>query len=98
VTRIYYVYILTNDSGTLYVGVTSDLERRLHEHRTSVSRGFTSKYRLTKLLYFEDTTDVYAALEREKQIKRWRREKKITLVKRKNPEWRDLGSALRIAH
>jgi putative endonuclease len=93
----YYVYILTNDSGILYVGVTNDLERRLREHELGVSDGFTRKYRINTLIYFEDTNDIGAAIEREKQIKRWRREKKIALVRTVNPEWRDLGRRLGIS-
>lgn len=88
--RTYYVYILTNNSGTLYVGVTSDLERRVGEHRLGLVNGFTKKYRLKRLIYCEQTDDVQAALGRERQIKKWRREKKIALVNTINPEWRDL--------
>jgi putative endonuclease len=92
--KTYYVYILTNDSGTLYVGVTSNLAHRLDEHRSKVIPGFSAKYRLTRLVYYEATPEVFVALEREKQIKCWRREKKIALAKTLNPEWRDLASSL----
>ncbi|HEY5641178.1 MAG TPA: GIY-YIG nuclease family protein [Dehalococcoidia bacterium] len=88
--RTYHVYILTNNSGTLYVGVTNDLERRVGEHRLGIVEGFTKKYRLKRLIYCEETDDVRAALAREKQIKKWRRRKKIALVNTINPEWRDL--------
>jgi putative endonuclease len=90
VGRTFHVYILTNNSGTLYVGVTNDLERRVAEHRLGLVEGFTKKYRLKRLIYCEEITDVQAALAREKQIKKWRRQKKIALVNTTNPEWRDL--------
>ena len=87
----YYVYILTNwNNHVMYVGVTNNLERRLFEHQQGMVDGFTKKYRVHKLVYFETTSDVKAALEREKQIKGWTREKKNTLVERLNPEWKDL--------
>ena len=85
--RSYYVYIMTNRSGTLYVGVTNNLIRRAYEHREHLAPGFTDKYNMDRLIYFEETTDVLAALEREKQIKRWRQEKKINLIESVNPEW-----------
>jgi putative endonuclease len=85
VEKIYAVYILTNDSGTLYVGVTSALAERVVQHRLGLADGFTKKYRLHRLVYYETTLDVHVALEREKQIKRWRREKKIALVRTQNP-------------
>ena len=89
----YYVYILTNWNGkVMYVGVTKDLMRRLFEHKHKLIPGFTSKYNVHKLVYFEETEDVLTALEREKEIKKWRREKKNSLVAKKNPEWKDLSS------
>jgi putative endonuclease len=89
----YYVYILTNWNGkVMYVGVTKDIMRRLFEHKHKLIPGFTSKYNVQKLVYFEETEDVLTALEREKEIRRWRREKKNSLVKKKNPEWKDLSS------
>jgi len=87
----YYVYIITNHSGTLYVGVTNDLERRVLEHKEFKIAGFTKRYRINRLVYYEETPNVKAALEREKQIKRWRREKKIMLIDLENPTWRDLS-------
>ena len=87
----YYVYILTNISKTLYIGVTNDLERRLYEHRNKLIAGFTKKYNLTILVYFEATSDILSALEREKQIKGWTREKKIALIEAQNPMWQDLS-------
>ncbi|MBM9531801.1 GIY-YIG nuclease family protein [Desulfoprunum benzoelyticum] len=88
----YYVYILTNwNNKVLYVGVTNDLERRLQEHRMKLVPGFTEKYNVNKLVYFEETQDIVAAVEREKEIKKWRREKKDALVAGSNPEWKDLS-------
>lgn len=87
----YYVYIMTSRSGTLYTGVTSDLRRRVYEHKHKLLPGFTSKYNVRRLVYFESTSDVHAALSREKQIKAWRRAKKIALVESRNPQWQDLS-------
>jgi putative endonuclease len=87
----YWVYIATNGSKTLYTGVTNDLQRRMHEHRNSLIPGFTSKYRIDRLVYFETTSDVRAAIAREKQIKGWRRDRKIALVEAANPKWADLS-------
>ncbi len=90
--KIYYVYLLTNwNDQIMYVGVTSNLERRLYEHKNKLVEGFTKKYNVGKLVYFETTSDVLAAIEREKQIKKWRREKKNQLVVEMNPEWKDLS-------
>ena len=75
----------------MYVGMTNDLERRIYEHRTKSVKGFTEKYNVSKLVYFEETNDVNSALEREKEIKKWRREKKDNLVNTVNPNWRDLS-------
>jgi putative endonuclease len=75
----------------MYVGVTNDLKRRLCEHKNKLVKGFTEKYNLDKLVYFEETGDVTAALAREKEIKKWRREKKNSLVLSMNPEWKDLS-------
>jgi putative endonuclease len=90
--RRYWVYILTNRSGTLYVGVTNDLERRMAEHREGTVSGFTSRYRIHRLLYCEEYGYIEDAIAREKQIKRWRREKKLALIASENPEWRDLDA------
>ena len=76
----------------LYTGVTSDLERRVYEHKHSLIPGFTSKYRVNQLVYFEETSDVRAAIEPEKQIKGWLRSKKIALIELANPNWRDLSA------
>ena len=88
----YYVYILTNKNGNvMYVGMTNVLARRLYEHKTSLVEGFTKKYRVHKLVYLEVTENVHSAIEREKEIKKWRREKKNQLVDIANPKWEDLS-------
>ena len=87
----YYVYIMTNMSRTLYTGVTNDLPRRVWEHKQKLVKGFTKKYNITKLVYYEETNDVLGAIEREKQIKGWLRKKKIDLIESLNPEWKDLS-------
>ncbi len=87
----YYVYIMTNRSGTLYTGVTNNLMRRVFEHKHHLIEGFTKKYNITRLIYYEVTDDVRLAIRREKQIKGWVREKKIALIESMNPEWNDLG-------
>jgi len=97
VMKKYYVYIMTNHSGTLYTGVTNNLERRVYEHKNKLIPGFTSKYNITKLVYYEEENDVDAALIREKQIKGWKRARKIALIESKNPEWKDLGLAWGVA-
>ena len=89
--RQFYVYILTNRTGTLYVGVTNDLERRMYEHKSKSVPGFTSKYNLTRLAYYEQTSSNAAAITREKQIKGWLRKKKVALIESSNPQWRDLS-------
>jgi putative endonuclease len=90
VSRDYFVYILASRSRTLYVGVTNDLERRIFEHKEKLIQGFTSKYRIDRLVYFEATTDVRAAISREKQLKGWRRSRKLALIESVNPSWEDL--------
>ena len=92
----YYVYILTNKYGTvLYTGVTRDLVKRVYEHKNHLDTdSFTAKYNVTKLVYFEQTTDVKSAIEREKQIKSWSRKKKNQLVESKNPNWEELYDSL----
>ena len=89
----YYVYLLTNwNNKVIYVGMTNDLQRRIYEHKNKSVRGFTSRYNVNKLVYFEHTTDVLQAIAREKEIKKWRREKKNRLVESMNPEWKDLSA------
>lgn len=91
VTKSYWVYVMSGRTKTLYVGVTNDIERRDYEHKNKSVPGFTSKYRLDRLVYFEEHADIRDAIEREKQIKSWRREKKIALIESLNPRWRDLS-------
>ena len=89
------VYILANkENGSLYVGVTSNLQQRIYQHKNSLVPGFTSKYGVHKLVYFELHTSMYAAITREKQIKKWNREWKINLIASQNPEWNDLYSGI----
>jgi len=90
----YFVYLMANKSGTLYTGVTNNLERRVYEHQHHLIDGFTKKYKIDKLVYFEETNDVIAAISREKQIKGWTRKKKITLIESMNPDWKDLSEQL----
>lgn len=89
----YYVYLMTNwNNKVVYVGMTNNLERRVYEHKQKLVQGFTEKYKVNKLVYFEETSEVWAALAREKEIKKWRREKKNVLVGTINPEWKDLSA------
>jgi putative endonuclease len=91
----YFVYILSNKrNGAMYVGITNNLERRVYEHKNKLSDGFTKKYGLDKLVYFEETSDVRDALEREKQLKHWKRKWKMDLIEKDNPEWEDLTKSL----
>ena len=90
--NIYYVYLLTNKGNTvLYTGVTNDLQRRIYEHKNKLIEGFTKKYNICKLVYFESTTDIQSAIEREKQIKGWIRKRKNQLIESINPDWKDLS-------
>jgi putative endonuclease len=90
----YFVYLLTNHSRTLYVGMTNDLGRRLSEHRNGNSASFTGRYRMGQLVWFESFGDVNEAIEWEKRIKGWSRKKKVALIEAKNPHWFDLSGAL----
>ena len=90
----YYVYIMASYSRVLYTGVTNDLCRRVYQHKNKVYDGFTSKYNINQLVYYDITNDVTAAIEREKQIKGWRRDKKIALIEAANPKWIDLSIEL----
>ena len=93
--REYCVYMMANKTNTtLYVGVTNNLQRRIAEHKSDAIKGFTSRYKLHKLVYFEVTNDISAAIQREKQIKAGSREKKNQLVNNLNPDWRDLAEDL----
>ncbi|MCB9995974.1 MAG: GIY-YIG nuclease family protein [Rhodospirillales bacterium] len=88
----YTVYIMTNDHGNvMYIGVTNDIERRVREHRSGLIPGFTKRYNVNKLVYFGQTGSIDAAITREKEIKKWRREKKNRLVETLNPDWQDLS-------
>lgn len=90
--RSYFIYIMTNRSRSLYIGVTNDLYRRVYEHKEGLYTGFTQRYRISRLIYYEETTDVVAAISREKQLKGWLRKKKVALIESVNPEWEDLSS------
>jgi len=87
----YYLYIMSSHSGTLYVGVTSNIKKRGWEHKNHLVPGFTDKYKVDKLLYFERIGDSSSVINREKQIKKWRREEKIKLIDSLNPQWIDLS-------
>ena len=89
--RIDYVYIMTNQSRTLYLGFTNNIRQRVRQHKEGLIDGFTSRYKLDTLVYFETFSDVTSVIAREKQIKRWRREKKLRLIVQENPDWRDLS-------
>ena len=86
----YYVYIMTSSSGTLYVGITNNLQQRVYEHKHGLIQGFTKKYNVTRLVCFEETGDVQSTIAREKEIKKWRRDWKIRLIEENSPDWRDL--------
>ena len=87
----YYVYILTNKKeGTLYIGITSDLKKRVWEHKNKVQKGFTSKYNANKLVYYEVFDDPENAIKREKRLKFWLRQWKLDLINKQNPQWKDL--------
>ena len=89
----YYVYLLTNKHNTvLYTGVTNDLSRRIGEHQAKQIKGFTNRYNVTKLVYYEGFSDIREALEREKEIKGWVRAKKYALIEAENPQWEDLST------
>lgn len=94
----YYVYILTNTNhSVLYIGVTNDLTRRMYEHKEKIIKGFTQKYNCTKLVHFEHTEEALSAIEREKQLKNWKREWKENLIIEKNPKWEDLSKTFNIS-
>ncbi len=88
----FYVYLLANwNNKVMYVGVTNNLERRIYEHKNKLIKGFSEKYNVNKLVFFEETQDVTVAITREKEIKKWRRDKKNKLVNQTNPDWKDLS-------
>ena len=95
-TRSYFVYIMSSFTRTLYIGVTNDLERRVFEHKSHVIDGFTKKYQVTRLVYVEECGEMGEAIAREKELKGWRRDKKMALIEAANPNWEDLaGDAVR---
>jgi len=91
--KVYYVYILASKrNGTLYIGVTNDIGRRISEHKSGQVKGFTKKYGINILVWYEDTPDIASAIEKEKQIKKWNRDWKLSLIEENNPEWNDLSN------
>ena len=93
--KSYYIYILANKrNGTIYTGVTSDLIKRIYEHKNDLVEGFTKKYKVHELVYFEEANDVESAIKREKQIKAWKRSWKLELIEKENPSWKDLSHDL----
>jgi len=89
--KIYYTYIMSSQGRVLYIGMTSNIEQRVFQHKTHAFGGFTAKYNVTSLVYFERHGAVMTAIKREKEIKAWRREKKLALIESTNPTWRDLS-------
>ena len=93
--KIYYIYILASKrNGTLYIGFTNDIVKRIYQHKKGLIGGFTNKYKVHILVYYEQTSDVYSAIRREKKLKIWKRKWKLELIEKTNPEWRDLYSEL----
>ena len=93
--KFYYVYILASKrNGTLYIGITNDLKRRVFEHKEELVEGFTKKYRIKNLVYYELTENSYSAIQREKHLKNWNRKWKLQLIEKNNPEWEDLSKKL----
>ena len=92
--RTYYTYIMASRSRVLYIGVTNDLARRVNEHQQGLVAGFTHKYRVTRLVYFEEFADIRDAIAREKEIKGWKRSRKVNLIESRNPTWEDLADTL----
>jgi putative endonuclease len=90
--RRFYIYIVSSKRRTLYIGVTSDLKQRVHQHQNGLIPGFSSRYMCKSLVYFEELAYVRDAIAREKQLKGWRRAKKIALIEKENPEWKDLSA------
>jgi len=92
--KSYFVYIISNNSKTLYIRMTNDLKRRIYEHKNKLIEGFSKKYNLNKLVFYEQTSDVKAAIAREKQLKNWHRKWKLNLIENYNPNWEDLSEKL----
>ena len=97
-THSYSVYIIASKSRVLYIGVTSNVEQRIYEHKNNLVDGFTKKYRCHRLVYYESFDEVLKAIDREKQLKRWNRAKKVCLIGRQNPTWEDLAAELFSKH
>ena len=94
-SKQYYVYILASKrNGTLYVGITNGLIKRIWQHKNDLVEGFTKKYQVHTLVYFEQTSDVLSAIAREKQLKKWKRQWKLALIEKQNSEWKDLYNNL----
>ena len=94
---LYYVYITANKKhGTPYIGVTNDLQKRVYEHKQKMVKGFSKRYNISRLVYYEKTTDIHSAISREKQLKKWNRAWKIRLIEKNNPEWLDLYEDLSV--
>jgi putative endonuclease len=89
--KTYYIYVLSNISKMIYIGVTNNLERRVFEHKSKRRDGFTKKYNLHRLVYYDETDDIGRAIEREKRLKGWTRQKKVALIESINPKWKDLS-------
>ena len=87
----YFVYIMSSQTRVLYIGVTNDLERRVQQHKGGVGSAFTARYRVKRLVHYEEPSDIHAALERERHLKGWTRARKVALIESDNPEWRDLS-------
>jgi putative endonuclease len=93
-TKYYYVYIMASHSRVIYIGMTNDLRRRVAQHQQKLIEGFTQRYNVTQLVHYEVTNDVHSALAREKELKGWRRSKKVALIEATNPQWHDLSGDL----
>lgn len=91
--KTYWVYIMSNKSNTLYIGITNNLQRRVYEHQNKLVEGFTARYNINRLMFFEEFNSPKEAIEAEKKIKGWTRKKKMELIKTKNPEFRDLSES-----
>ena len=89
----YFVYIMSSQTRVLYIGVTNHLERRVQQHRDGTGSAFTARYRVSRLVHYEETSDVRAALERERHLKGWTRARKVALIESMNPDWQDLSEA-----
>lgn len=93
-THQYFIYIMSSTNRTLYIGMTNDLRKRVYQHQHGLVEGFTSRYHIDQLVYYETTDDVQAALAREKQLKGFRRSKKVELIEKQNPGWENLSTRL----